>query len=127
MGLIDQAKKDIEQITSNSNEFGVSMTFTAPTSKTATVTGLHKKHHLGIDPEKGVAVNTKTASVSVSEKFLADAGYPVRNGNGVVDLKKHLVAVKDSTGTTETYIIEQWFPDETIGLIVCTLGTYAEN
>lgn len=124
MGLIDQAKKDIEQITSNLDGFGVEMTLTAPTSQSITIKGLHKKHHLGIDPEKGVAVNTKTASVSFSEKFLTDQGYPVRNSKGVVDLKKHLVDVKDSTGNSEKYIIEQWFPDETIGLIVCILGTY---
>lgn len=124
MGLIAQIKNDIELITSNTDGFGVSMTFTAPTSEVATINGLHKKHHLGIDQHLGTPVNTKTASVSFSEKFLIDVNYPVRNASGIVNLKGHLVAVKDSTGTIETYIIEQWFPDETIGLIVCILGTY---
>jgi hypothetical protein len=124
MGLIDRAKKDTERFTSDKNGFGVDITFTAPTGEIVSVVGLAKKHHLGIDPNLGTPTNSKTASVSVSEKFLTDATYPVRNDGGIVSLKGHLVDVVDSTGNSEKYIIEQWFPDETIGFIVCILGTY---
>lgn len=124
MGLIDQIKKDIEQITSNGDGFAVEMTFTAPTAEVVTIKGLHKKHHLGVNPETGVAVNSKSASVTFSEKFFTDQNYPVRNSRKVVDLKGHLVDVKDSTGELQRYIIKEWFPDETIGLIVCVLGDY---
>jgi hypothetical protein len=124
MSLINQAKADIEAITSNLSEFGVEMTLTAPTSETATITGLHTKHHLGITTD-GDMVSTKKAHVSFSEKFLTDLNYPVRDENGEVNLTNHTVAVKDSTGNVCNYFFKQWFPDETIGLIACILDVKA--
>ena len=73
MSLIAQAKADIEQITYNQNEFGVLITFTAPDDSTATVAGLHTKHHLGLDTD-GNPVNSKNAHISFSEKNLTDEG-----------------------------------------------------
>lgn len=125
MGLIDQAKSDIKDITSNSNEFGVSMTFTAPTNETATVNGLHSKIHMGIDTD-GNMINSKKAHISVSEELLTAQSYPVRKA-GEVNLKGHKVTVKDSTGISKTYVIDEWFQDETIGLITCLLGNYGTN
>lgn len=124
MSLLERAKADIEKITSNLNEFARAATFYAPSGETATVNILHTKHHLGVDAELQKWVNTKNAHISVSEKFLTDAGYPVRNADHQVFLQKHKVKVADSTGEEVTYVIEQWFPNETIGLITCILGTY---
>lgn len=123
MSLIAQAKKDSEKITSNSNGWAVQMTFTAPDSTTATINGIHSKHHLGVDTD-GNMVNSKKAHVSFSEKFLTDLGYPVRNAAGEVALTGHKVSVKDSTGIVKNYIMFSFFPDETIGLIVCILNDY---
>lgn len=124
MGLVDQAKADIEQITSTTDDWAVSITLIAPTLETVTLTGLHTKHHLSIDVESGKQVNAKNAHISVSEKFMTDALYPVRDLKGDVNLKNHRVRVKDSTGEVKDYVINQWFPDETIGLITCILGDY---
>lgn len=123
MGLIQQAKELIEQITVNSDDFAVAITLTSPTGTTATIKGLHTKHHLGIDTD-GNMVNTKKAHVSFSEKYLTDVSYPIRNAAGEVDLKKHKVSVKDSTGTAKNYMIQSWYPDETVGLIVCILEDF---
>lgn len=125
MGLIGQAQKDWETITNNTAEFGVELRFTAPTGETATVNGLHTKHHLGFNTE-GQPVNSKTAFVTVSEKLLTDAEYPVRNSSGEVNLNKHRVAVKDSTTELKQYMILQWLPDETLGAITLMLGDYRE-
>lgn len=123
-GLLERARRDIERITSNKETgWGVEMTFVAPDSTSATVVGTHTKHHLKIDTD-GDPVSSKVAHVAVSEKVLIDAGYPLRNVAGEVDLRKHKVTVKDSTGNDCTYVINVWFPDETIGLIVINLGDY---
>lgn len=130
MGLNEQAKSLIERFTSDVNWFGVNMIFTAPDAnggQVLNVTGLSTKHHLGVNLETGTAINSKTASVSVSEKFFSDANYPLRNPEGIVAMRGHLVDVADSTGNTERFIVEQWFPDEKIGLIVFILGTYKSN
>jgi len=123
-GIIDMAKADIEQITGDLNGWGKSMTFTAPNSATATVTGTTARHHQSFDTD-GVKVSSRNIHVSVSEKQFTDNSYPVRNGQGDVALQGHRVAVADSTGTVKQYVVREQYPDETIGLIVLILGTYA--
>ena len=123
MGLRDQAKADIESITSNLNDFGILISFLAPTLEVATITGIHSKHHLGIDTD-GNMINSKKAHISFSEKFLVALNYPVRDVKGEVNLKGHLVSVKDSTGILKNYIMQSWYPNETIGLITCILEDY---
>src|SRR5258706_238985 len=72
---------------------------------------------------EGEMISSKVAHVSVSEKLLTDAGYPVRNAKGHVDLNGHKVNVKDSTGIVNNYILSNggWYPDEMLGHIVCIL------
>ena len=126
MGLIERVKSDVARITTSLNGFGVTMLLTAPNTQTVTITGFHTKHHLGIDLE-GRPVNSKSASISFSEIALLvlNPNYPTRNTiSGEVDLKGHRVVVKDSTGSNKNFIINQWFPDEVTGLIVCILGDY---
>lgn len=124
MGLIDIINRDIRKITTNLNGFGVAIKVTTPDNVTSVdIVGLHTKHHLGIDTE-GNQVNTKNAHIAISEQVLIDLAYPVRNLSNEVDLKGHKIIVKDSTGINRNYVIREWFPDETIGLIVCILGDY---
>lgn len=123
MGLIEQARKDLQQITSNLDEFGVSVSFAAPTLETAEIVCLAIKHHLDFNNE-GISVSTKTARVSFSEKLLTDLGYPTRNAKGEVNLAGHTVTWADSTGTDKKYVIGEWFADETLGFIFCKLKDY---
>lgn len=138
MGILDLARADAKRITTDLNGFAVLMTFKTPTSgsfdysfdfsfnssQMFTLTGLHTKHHQGINGETGQRINTKTASVTVDENKFNDVGYPVRNANREVDLRDHQVAVKDSTGVVCTYVVREWFPDEALGIIVCILGDF---
>jgi hypothetical protein len=127
MGIIDQIIDDVASITSDAGAFGVSITLTAPNGQTATIVGTHTKHHLGVT-EDGDMVNSRKVNIAFSEKVLiaANAIYPLRNGAGEVDMHKHKVSVKDSTGIAKTYIIHPgaWFPDEQCGLIVCILSVF---
>lgn len=124
MGLIEQAIQDAKEMTSDSvSGFGISIQFIAPNETTATINGLATKHHMRMDLD-GKLVNSKDASIAVSEQLLIDAGYPVRNSSGEVYLKDHKVKWTDSSGQLCEYSIDQWFPDETIGLIVCILEEY---
>lgn len=124
MSLLDQIIEDVRTITGNPDEFGREISFEAPTGETAVIIGLHTKHHMGVDTD-GIRVNSKNAHISFSEKLLTDKNYPVRNASGEVSLERHLVTVKDSTGNAPTYVIREWYPDETLGLIVCILGDFS--
>lgn len=123
MGLIADAEQLWRERTSDLSEFGVALAFVAPEGQTASVVGLHTKHHLSFNTE-GIAVNSKNAHVSVSEKLLTDLSYPTRNLKGEVDMANHRVTCKDSTGVDKTYVIRQWFQNETIGVIVMILGDF---
>ena len=125
MGLTELSIAHAKAFTTNTDHWGVSMVFTAPTSETATVDGLHVRHNTQYDQETGALVSGRNASVTVSESVLTDAGYPVRNGDDDVHLANHRVSVADSTGTTREYVVREWFPDEKLGIIVCILGDFA--
>lgn len=121
MSVKDRVKRDVERFSSDKvTGFAEEITLTAPDATTITLNGLHSKIYLGVDTD-GVTVSSKKAHVSFSEKFLTDASYPVRNTAGEVDLKNHKVDVKDSTGVVKNYVVEEWFPDEEVGFIVCIL------
>jgi hypothetical protein len=121
MGLIDQIREDVKQIVSDANGFAVPATFVAPTSETIDINVLFSKHHTSLDTD-GRKVSSRNASLSLAESLMV--GYPVRDNTGEVNLKRHIVTVADSTGVDKTYEIINWYPDETLGLIVCILGDY---
>lgn len=124
MGLIERARRDINRIITNSSDGpGQSITLTSPDGVVLNLTGLHKKIRLGVDTE-GNIVNSKTATVTISDKVLADANYPYRDPGNEVDLNNHLVSVADITGLQCSYIMQSWHPDETLGIIVCYLQDY---
>jgi len=123
MGIVDQAIADIKSITTDADGFAVPMTLTAPTGETAEINGLHTDISLAVDTE-GAPVNSQQLHISFSEGALDGLGYPLRNANGVVKLSGHKVTVANSTGTDHTYVISQWMPDETTGLILCYCSIY---
>lgn len=125
MNIQDRAKAAIARITGNVNGAGIAMTLIKPNAGSAyDIVGLSTKHHLAVDQETGELVSSMTASVSFSEVNTTAAGLDVRNAKGEVDLKGYHVKLKDSTDTLKEYIVEKWFPDEKVGLIVCILGYY---
>jgi hypothetical protein len=119
MSLTERAILDAQFITQNPGGFAVSMVLTAPNTDTVTVLGLATKHHNGIDLD-GAHVSTKIASVSITENQLI--GYPCRNASGEIYLENHNLSVKDSTAVEKNYRVTEWFPDETLGLIVLKLA-----
>lgn len=124
MGLIEQAQQDIRAITTNTSDWSVSIQLTAPDLSVLNTNGLHTKHHLSYDTE-GNMINYKNAHISISEDEFIDSGYPYRDSSGEVNLSGHLCVVKDSTRQDKEYVIREWYPDETVGLIVMILGEYA--
>jgi hypothetical protein len=120
MSLLETARNDIANISSNSAGFGVLMSFISPSSpaETCTVKGLFSRHHIDVN-RQGVAFNSRMAHVSVSEIVFDDANYTIRNANGEVDLKGHKITVEGVQ-----YVVNQWFPSDTGKLITIILGKY---
>ena len=126
MSLIKRAQEDWRRLSSDLNGFGVAIIFESPTGEIVTVNGLHTKHSVQWD-ESGMKVNVPNAHISVSEKLLIEQYYPVRNDENKVDLKRHKVSVMDSNDMMQTYMIDEAWPDQTVGMIVCILGNFSET
>lgn len=124
MGLTEQAQSDFSRFTSDTvSGFAKAITFTAPNSgPVVIVNGITTKHNFEIN-EEGKSVNAKKASITVSESLLVAQSYPVRNESNEVNLTGHKVSWKDSNSVCQ-YMIREWFPDETLGLITCILGDF---
>ena len=124
--LLKQARQDAQKII-NSGGFEEEITISNPSGiLIVQVKGLHSKHWLVHDTD-GNLVNGKNAHITISEKELNEKGIVTRNANtGNVDLKNFRVSVKDSTEFEKKYIINECFPSETFGLIVCILGDFKE-
>jgi hypothetical protein len=130
MNLISRIQKDLQQITTNTGGTPavVPVIFSVTdgtTVTTATVNAIAVKHHLTIDPNSGEAVVGKNIRVTVSEKALVAANYPVRNNNNCVSLINHNVTWTDISGVQATYTVNTQFPDEITGSIVLFLADYA--
>ncbi len=123
MGLIDRIIEDVKVITSNTNDWPVSITLTSPLGVSYTLAGLHSKHHLAVDGN-GNRVNSKNAHCSFTESALVALGITVRNENQEIALKNWKVYAPDSSGVVKHYIIREVWPSETTGLIVCILGDF---
>lgn len=122
MNIRELAKNDIENITSNLNEFGLAITFEAPNGDIADVVGIESKVYMAFDMDTGKDINVQKAHVTIAEKFFIENDYPVRNASGRVSMKKHKVTYVDVNGITCNFEVIENFPDETLGLIVFSLG-----
>ena len=123
---LDKIRKDIKGFTMKGTASD-SFTIATPNgSISVNTTGYNGKHWINFDSD-GNAINSKSAHICLSESDLVELNYPVRNSNNEVFLYGHRVSSKDSSGLTKEYVIKEWFPDETFGLIVCILGDYELN
>lgn len=126
MGLYEDSIEDAKNILNDADTgFAVSILLTAPNSQTATVNGLHTKHHLNIDTD-GRQVSGKNSSIAVSEAQILEANpnFPTRDARGEANMKNVKVRVKDSTGSVCLYIINIVFSDDALGIFTCILGDF---
>ena len=130
VGLREQAVLDLQTIIGDTDGFGWSVTLTNPEGITATLSGLTTDISFGIDPETGVAVSGRTASVTFSMKAIRELdcfqelGVPA----GVADKSKKPWVVKflDPLGNEYTFKVLESLPDRAIEAIVCLLETYKD-
>lgn len=92
---------------------------------TVETTGFASKHWNNFDTD-GLPINSKNAHICVDENDLISKSYPVRNQDGEIYLRNHRVRVSDSSNEIKNYLIKEWFPNETLGLIVCILSDYED-
>jgi hypothetical protein len=124
MGLLDRARKDARKILGDLAGWATMLTFTSPGGEVTTINGTFFKRNVAVLSGDGTPSNARQIHITFAEAEMIAAYYDIRNTAGVVDLQDHLVSCADSTGVAHSYVIREWHPDETLGIVRCMLGDY---
>lgn len=118
MGIFERSRKNVKRFSQM-----IPLTFFKSYPGTEyQVKGMGTKHHLGIDPDTRTLVNSHNIQVSVCESLLNEIGYTTRDGNGACTLKNNFVKFTHWDGVLRSYKIIEVYPDDSLGLTVCTLS-----
>lgn len=121
--LLDARKQARKFIQSGGTEEDIILTHPSG-SPVLDLKGIHTKHWMAFDTD-GAQINSKNAHILISEQDLIDASYVYRDPKTQnIDLKKHRISSKDSSGILKHYVINETYPSETFGLIGCILGDF---
>jgi hypothetical protein len=123
VSLLEQASADLKAILEDSAGFAVDITVTDPEGNSAALKGLQTDISQTIDPETGMAVVGRKASVALSLDALAAAGLGQPRNIPGRDQKPWVVSFTAPTGGLQTFKVSEAMPDK-LGCIVCLLETY---
>jgi hypothetical protein len=123
--LLNQAR-EINNTIINSGGFESEISFEAKTEnkETALIMGTIRLHSTSIDPETGVEITGRTASVLVSISDLLDESYPIyrdsKNPNEIV-MKDDSCTFLDASGNSHVFECAEVRPSHTFGCITIIL------
>ncbi|WNO24167.1 hypothetical protein Scuro_06 [Acinetobacter phage Scuro] len=128
MNLRALAEADLGRILENkSTGFGWDITLTNPEGKTELLTGFSQDIALAIDPDMGVLVSGRTASVALRIGLLRAKGF-TENPRNISDENKKpwVVGFKDINGTPCLFKVVKSNPDAMIGCVTLLLEAYKQ-
>lgn len=125
MGLRAEAAADLRAITEDDAAgFGWPITLTDPAGTSVDIIGLANDIGTTIDPDTGMAVTGRNASVAISLAALDDAGVGIPKSIADSASKPWLVSFDDIQGEAHTFKVREALPDRAIGVVVCLLEAY---
>jgi len=125
MGLRQIAEQDLSAILSDSFGFSWNIRLTDPLGVSKIVTGFSNDIAQVIDPDTGLFITGRSASVAFNMALLKSSGFyslPV----SVADTSKKpwIVDFDDINGSAHKFKVIESQPDRTLGMIVCLLSIY---
>lgn len=124
MGLREQAALDSIAILNDEDGFAWPITITDPGGTSALLNGFSNDIAETIDPETGMAVSGRLASVALHMRDLAAAGLGIPKAIDDEDSLPWVVTFDDILGVPWTFKVQESNPDRSIGVVTCTLETY---
>lgn len=128
MGLREQAEADLGMIIEDrSFGWGWDIILTDPDGKSEPMVGLSQDIALAVDPDTGMLVSGRTATIALRISTLRAKGF-AENPKGVPDKNKRPWVVKfnDINGVPCVFKVIRSNPDAMIGCITAVLETYQE-
>ena len=129
MSLRDVAEADLNGILEDSvTGFGYPIIVTSPDKVSKPLKGFSKDISFSIDPDTGLAVSSRTASVALRISSLIAAGFDTLP-KGIQDSKSKpwLIEFNDINGNPFKFKVQEGHPDRGLGIITCTLEIYRDN
>ena len=126
MNFLEIAQQD-KAFTLNDDQFGFGSTIklTDPSLFSAEVIGRTNDISFAIDPNTGVAVSGRTATVAIDLNELEDKGFSsIPSAQSDKTKKPWIIEFDDQQGNTHTFTILEANPDRTLGIVLCTLQLY---
>lgn len=120
--LLNQARTDWLRFSAEGG-FEVKLTFKSPSGLIAVANGLAPITHQTVGTD-GQVMNGKNVRVTVAEKLLINAGYPIRGQDGDVRHNGHTVRFADARNVSKTYALVESYPDEMTGMLTFDCGNY---
>lgn len=125
MSLRQLAETDLGNILEDgAYGFGWPITVTDPSGTQGQLTGFSDDISQVIDPDTGVAVSGRLASVALRISSLIAAGLTLPRGIADAANKPWLVEFNDINGNPFKFKVEQSNPDRALGLVTCILEFY---
>lgn len=125
MGLRQQAAADLRAIVEDDTSgFGWPIRITNPDGESIDIVGLSTDVATVIDPDTGMAVKGRNASIAVALGTLEDEGFEIPKGITDATSKPWVVRFDDIQGTAHTFKVMDAEPDRAIGVVVCLLEAY---
>lgn len=123
MSLRETAAADLRAIVEDAEGFGWPITVTNPAGEALDLVGLSTDIGQTIDPETGIAVIGRKASVAITIASLEPlGGLPAHVASPA--LKPWRVTFNDIGGTSHEFKVMEAMPDRAIGLVTCVLEAY---
>lgn len=124
MGLREQMAVDAKAILGDTSGFAEPLTLTSPAGDTRELTGFATDVAESVDPETGVIVSARRASVAISLLTLDELSAELPAVVPDADRKPWLVSFTSATGVLGTWKVVDVKPDRAIGVVVLTLESY---
>jgi hypothetical protein len=126
MGLRAEAESVLSEILEDEDFFAWPITVTDPSGLSKSLTGRSTDIGQVIDPDTGLVVSGRAASVALRISTLTSLGF-TSLPRGIADASSRpwKVAFDDINGNAYTFKVMESAPDRAIGIVVCHLEIYA--
>ena len=125
MNLRDTARADAKAILNDGvHGFGWPITIIDPEGTEVSLTGFSNDVAEVIDPDTGVAVSGRIASVALVISDIIDAGLDLPKAIADATKKPWIVQFNDINGNPFDFKVQQSNPDRALGIITCVLEFY---
>lgn len=124
MSLRQQAAADLLTILEDSDGFGWDITVRNPSGTELAMKGFSTDIGQSIDPNTGVPVASRQASVALPIARLLEANHGVPTNITDKGSKPWLVTFDDVHGRSATFKVSNAMPDTALGVVVCLLEAY---